>query len=806
MKARVLSIVIPVILFSAYARAQLVFIPDTMMQQWFNAYAPGSIDSLTGMLDTGAPELQGVTTGTLSITPAWSHVSGLEYLTNLADLDIWVEGPGCTAFLFDAWPPSLSSLRTDSCALASLPEWPSTLSVLNLGGGSWSGVADVPWPLPASLTAFEVIENQHMQSLPPLPSGLTELYLDGCVVLTDVGALPDGLITLDVTNSAVQDLSSLPPNLESLNLVNCLQLSSVGTLSSSLYMLNLSVLPGLDLPPACPPGVHSLGVDSWIMEYWNDLPDSLTFLSIGHDWQQQFQNGDPYPGMCIPTIPDGTQEITVVTYPIIPYAAVCLPNAPMTLYQALFVTYHDAILGEDSYAPIYTCVEPDVDCPLTSTMVKGVAFTDDNGDGVMSGELPRQGAVISVEPGGMLTSSDAVGNFHVFPGLGSFTVTGVLPIYHTVTTPDQAVNFTLAGQVDSLDAIGYHSIPGMYDLVLDMGCNSAVAGFDNHCWLYIQNVGTSAQDGTVTLDLDLDQSFVTADVVPANIDGNSITWSLPNLPMNSYWVVEVQVHTDAGVAIATPVDHFAEVTAAQTDLTPVDNLYAYSSIVHSSFDPNDKTVTPAEMTVAQLQADAELEYTIRFQNTGNYPAQRVVITDTLSGDLQWNTMRLISSSDPCTWYLAEGVLHFVFEDINLPDSTSDGPGSHGFVKFGMEANTLIPVGASVENVANIYFDFNAPVITAPAVFEVVLPEGVDEANDAQPQALPNPAHDRLFVRVPAVAGPVQVEVLDAGGRVMMRAKATAPSVELDVRSLAKGLYTMRLSGDRMARTLRFVKD
>jgi hypothetical protein len=112
----------------------------------------------------------------------------------------------------------------------------------------------------------------------------------------------------------------------------------------------------------------------------------------------------------------------------------------------------------------------------------------------------------------------------------------------------------------------------------------------------------------------------------------------------------------------------------------------------------------------------ELRYVIRFQNTGNFPADQVLLLDTLSESLDLATLKVIATSHPCTWRLrSERILEFLFANIALPDSISDEPASHGFAAFTIQPRRDLAQGDSIHNRAAIYFDFNAPVITNQAI-------------------------------------------------------------------------------------------
>ena len=78
--------------------------------------------------------------------------------------------------------------------------------------------------------------------------------------------------------------------------------------------------------------------------------------------------------------------------------------------------------------------------------------------------------------------------------------------------------------------------------------------------------------------------------------------------------------------------------------------------------------------------EESIEYTIRFQNTGNDTAFTVVLRDTLDKHLDWTTFKPILASHPYETFLyKDGAVEFSFKEILLPDSTTNEPLSHGFV-------------------------------------------------------------------------------------------------------------------------------
>ncbi len=132
-----------------------------------------------------------------------------------------------------------------------------------------------------------------------------------------------------------------------------------------------------------------------------------------------------------------------------------------------------------------------------------------------------------------------------------------------------------------------------------------------------------------------------------------------------------------------------------------------------SYDPNDKTGYPRGFCQAHyIRAGQDIEYKIRFQNTGTDTAFNIVVIDTLSNFLSPASVRPGASSHPYEFeLLGEGVVKFSFPNIMLPDSNINEPGSHGFVKFSVSQQPNIAMGSAIENYAAIYFDFNEPVFT-----------------------------------------------------------------------------------------------
>ncbi|MCP2044265.1 IPT/TIG domain-containing protein [Pontibacter sp. HSC-36F09] len=161
------------------------------------------------------------------------------------------------------------------------------------------------------------------------------------------------------------------------------------------------------------------------------------------------------------------------------------------------------------------------------------------------------------------------------------------------------------------------------------------------------------------------------------------------------------------------------VTSGFVNLLPADDEEAEKSeecmLITDSYDPNDKLVTPVGRTEEHYTpTNTALKYKIRFQNTGTDVAYRIVVVDTLSEHLDLSTLQIGATSHPGRMEVSgkgRPVLTWTFDNIMLPDSTADEPGSHGYIQFSIKPKADLPVKTLVENFADIFFDFNSPIRT-----------------------------------------------------------------------------------------------
>ena len=224
-----------------------------------------------------------------------------------------------------------------------------------------------------------------------------------------------------------------------------------------------------------------------------------------------------------------------------------------------------------------------------------------------------------------------------------------------------------------------------------------------------------------------------------------------------------------------------------------------------SYDPNDKQGFPTGYGANHyIRPGTEIEYLIRFQNTGTDTAFNVYILDTLSSWLDPAGIQPGASSHNYRFELrGEGTLLFEFRDIMLPDSNVNEPASNGFVKFRIRPRADVPLETDIFNKAAIYFDFNEPIITNTTQHRIEEDFITVASWDPQiPQykvsVAPNPASERAYIRLSGSpeTGNYQLLLTDPSGRTARVLHNSAAVFEIQRGDLPAGVYLfqVRLEG------------
>lgn len=220
-----------------------------------------------------------------------------------------------------------------------------------------------------------------------------------------------------------------------------------------------------------------------------------------------------------------------------------------------------------------------------------------------------------------------------------------------------------------------------------------------------------------------------------------------------------------------------------------------------AYDPNDKQGFPIGYGAArQIEPGTDIEYLIRFQNTGTDTAFTVVIRDTLSAWLDPATVRPGASSHPYTFDFYGGSnLKFTFDNILLPDSNTNLAGSQGFVSFKIAQKPGVPLQTDILNSAAIFFDFNEPIITNTTIHRigkdfVTLSAWQPFRSGLELRVLPNPVAQSAVLELRGMEGlqDWQVELRDALGRPVLTDTSNGDQWRFERGNLPAGLYLLQV--------------
>lgn len=347
--------------------------------------------------------------------------------------------------------------------------------------------------------------------------------------------------------------------------------------------------------------------------------------------------------------------------------------------------------------------------------ISGTVYFDLNQNGVNdAGDLPLSNQRVLLSPSGLIAFTDTGGHYTAMVDTGTFTVSPILgpgysqtslPLTYSVTTPPSS-----AGNDFGLYSNSALYTKDFYVLTHPMRC-------DVHGYSYVltSNTGLFPLDGKITIIHSANLPFVSSNPMPNQVNGDTLIWTYSNLhPGQSFnlgssgWITYQD--PPAGQTIwYTVIDSVFDTSGI------LKNVYSmsWSFVVNCSCDPNEKDVSPVGIGANHYTPMNDyLYYTLNFQNTGNDTAFNVHIVDTISSALDLNSLEIVGSSDPVHAQMSStGVVDFFFDNILLPDSNIDEPGSHGFVAFRIMPNSGLPDPTVINNTGYIYFDFNSAVIT-----------------------------------------------------------------------------------------------
>ncbi len=438
--------------------------------------------------------------------------------------------------------------------------------------------------------------------------------------------------------------------------------------------------------------------------------------------------------------------------------------------------------------------------PLASIMLaqfSGKLWRDDNNNGQQDmGESPYPGAFIQAGTSSFATTS-ATGDYHLPALLDNDTLRVQKPAPWVQANPE----FYLVGGSATGKDFGLYFPPNIVDCQIDLTSQTVFRpGFNANICLSYGNVGTANTGGSIRFIAKQGLEFQSAFPAFNNLSGDTLIWDLSLIPASFEGKIIINVKVPANTPLGSKAEAYADITAAQPDAYLPSNISFLSETVVGSYDPNDKRCDHANISPEQIQVGDALTYTVRFQNTGTYPAEFVRITDTLDFErLDVSTFEVLASSHTCATSLkGRGIVEFYFADIHLPPSGFNEPESHGFVKYRIRPKTGLALGQKISNTARIYFDFNAPIVTNTTVTTVALHVGTKHpVQDAESWLRVSPSPSTGIVQVQTGEKlPGLLRVFNGVGMEIRSKRDFSDNERLDLSTFPPGIYTIEWRSEK----------
>ncbi|WP_445722032.1 DUF7619 domain-containing protein [Flavobacterium sp.] len=401
------------------------------------------------------------------------------------------------------------------------------------------------------------------------------------------------------------------------------------------------------------------------------------------------------------------------------------------------------------------------------------------------------------------------GNYSIPVQAGSHTITPNLenPNYFTISPTNITVDFPTQASPFTQDfcvtANGIHS-----DVeVIILPTVPARPGFDANYKIIYRNKGNQVENGAITFTYNnavLD--YVSANPIYDSQATDTFTWNYTNL--KPFETREIEVVFNVNSPMETPavnngdqLNFTAQITPMATDEVLYDNTSAIKQTVVGSYDPNDKTCLEGE-TVGPDMIGEYVHYLIRFENTGTYPAENVVVKDMVDAS-KFDIATLIPLKGSHEFYtrIKDNKVEFIFENINLDfnDATNDG-----YVAFKIKTKSTLSLGDTFSNDANIYFDYNFPITTNTYTTTIQALSIQDFDFNSKFTLYPNPVQDVLYFNSKENLEIQSVEIYNMLGQIVISVPNSTTSV--DVSSLISGNYFIKVNTEQGISNTKFIKE
>lgn len=797
MKTKIFFIIIA---FTSFCNAQIINIPDANFKS--KLLSSNTTNNLVAKnLSGNYFKIDSNNDGQIQVSEAlqvsWLNISssnitdltGLNHFSNLLTLDCQIN---VIPVMNLSSLTNLQSLTCVNCSVNSINlQGLSNLNFLNCGANNLSslnlsGLINLQSLFCGNnpITSLNLNGLTNLQTLSFELCQISNINLSGLINLQSLYCGSNLLTNLDV--SVVPNLNYLACDLNqisSLNLNGLTNLTFLGCSQNQLSTLNLSGLGNIQSLYCYSNQLTTLDISQLTniiyLKCQNNLLESL-----------YIKNG----------VNEASGNINFSNNPNLHY--ICADEVQLTSIENKISTYG----YNNCFVNTYCSFTPGGSFYL----VQGTSKYDNDNNGCDINDFAISNLKFSIVNGssnGYIISNNN-GNYSIPLSAGTYNITPIIenPSYFNMNPNNFNVSFPISAspynQNFCVSANGIHN-----DLEINIiPITGARPGFDSNYKIIYKNKGTTTQSGTINFTFDdsvLD--FVSSNPNVSSQSTGSLNWNFTNLlPFESR---EINILLNLNSPTETPalnsgdlLNYTASVNG-QLDETPNDNIAILNQIVVNSYDPNDKTCLEGT-TITPSMVGEYVHYLIRFENNGTANAQNIVVKDIIdTNKFDSNSLIPIKGSHNFeTRILSTNKVEFIFQNINLP---FDDANNDGYVSFKIKTKPNLVVGNTFSNSANIYFDYNFPIVTNNYTTTIQNTLDLQEnyfINDIV--AYPNPVKDFLSFKTENKI--FKIEVYDIAGRIL--SSNLISENKIDLSELKTGNYILKLYTEKGIMNTKIMKE
>lgn len=381
------------------------------------------------------------------------------------------------------------------------------------------------------------------------------------------------------------------------------------------------------------------------------------------------------------------------------------------------------------------------------------------------------------------------GTHTIQPSLENQTHFTVNPTSHTLSPPFSQNQYIQDFCFTPKDVISN------IDLSISPKSPPARPGFNAQYSIVITNTGNQIENGIINFEFEgTKMDFVSSDLAPTNQSDESLSWNY--IDLLPYETRKFNVEFRINSPFDNPPINAGDELVFSCNTTNHD--FTLKQIVVGSYDPNDKTCLQGNAITPEMVGDY-VHYMIRFENTGNYAAENIVVKDVIdTSKFDVSSLQITDSSHEAWARIKGNVVEFIFEKIELPFNDEE---NDGYITFKIKTKPNLDLGAELKNEANIYFDYNLPVLTNEAKTVVAIPDLIhDETETAHFEVFPNPTANTVGYLSSDLV--YKAEVFSIDGRLLQ--SSLFPGNEIEVKHLPDGSYVLKIYTRNKVQVGRFV--